>query len=56
MGPPKALFSSAAVPNGELKGIEMGKRWVEEGKTEDLWCGSRVRGENDNGLFIAKSK
>jgi hypothetical protein len=36
MGSPKALFSSAAVPNGELEGMEMEKGWVEEGKTEDL--------------------
>jgi hypothetical protein len=42
MGSPKALFSSAAVPNGESEGIEMGMKWEEEGKTEGLWCGNRV--------------
>lgn len=31
----------AAVTIGELEGIEMGKRWVEERKTEDLWIGSK---------------
>ena len=30
----------AAVAIGELEGIEMGKKWVEERKTEDLWVGS----------------
>jgi len=30
----------AAVTIGELEGMEMGKRWVEERKTEDLWLGS----------------
>jgi len=29
----------AAVALGELDGIEMSKRWVEERKTEDLWMG-----------------
>ncbi|MEW6333245.1 MAG: PPC domain-containing DNA-binding protein [Thermodesulfobacteriota bacterium] len=29
----------AAVAIGELEGIEMCKRWVEERKTEDLWMG-----------------
>ena len=32
-------FVKAAVVIAELKGIEMGKRWVEERKTEDLWVG-----------------
>lgn len=32
----------AAVTIGELEGIEMGKRWVEERKTEDLWLGSEM--------------
>jgi predicted DNA-binding protein with PD1-like motif len=31
----------AAVAIGELEGMEMEKRWVEERKTEDLWMGSR---------------
>jgi predicted DNA-binding protein with PD1-like motif len=31
----------AAVAIGELEGMEMGKRWVEERKTEDLWLGSK---------------
>ena len=55
-GSPKARFSSGAVPNGESEGIEMGKSWVEERKTEDLWCGNGGQGENDYGFFIAKSK
>lgn len=29
----------AAVTIGELAGIEMSKRWVEERKTDDLWLG-----------------
>ena len=28
---------------GELEGIEMGKKWVEERKTEDLWVGRRPK-------------
>jgi uncharacterized protein len=32
----------AAVAIGELEGIEMGKRWVEERKTEDLWLGNKT--------------
>jgi predicted DNA-binding protein with PD1-like motif len=32
----------AAVAIGELEGMEMGKRWVEERKTEDMWMGSKV--------------
>jgi predicted DNA-binding protein with PD1-like motif len=32
-------FVKAAVVIGELEGIEMGKKWVEERKTEDLWVG-----------------
>jgi uncharacterized protein len=32
----------AAVAIGELDGMEMGKRWVEERKTEDLWLGSQA--------------
>ena len=32
----------AAVAIGELEGVEMGKRWVEERKTADLWLGSKV--------------
>ncbi len=32
----------AAVTIGELEGMEMGKRWVEERKTEDLWLGSKA--------------
>lgn len=31
----------AAVAIGELEGIEMGKKWVEERKTEDLWVGRK---------------
>jgi predicted DNA-binding protein with PD1-like motif len=31
----------AAVAIGELEGIEMGKKWVEERKTEDLWVGNK---------------
>jgi predicted DNA-binding protein with PD1-like motif len=31
----------AAVAIGELEGMEMGKKWVEERKTEDLWVGSK---------------
>lgn len=31
----------AAVAIGELEGIEMEKRWVEERKTEDLWMGRK---------------
>jgi predicted DNA-binding protein with PD1-like motif len=30
-----------AVAIGELEGIEMGKRWEEERKTEDMWMGSK---------------
>jgi len=33
-------FVKAAVAIGVLEGIEMGKKWVEERKTEDLWVGS----------------
>jgi len=32
-------FIKAAVAIGELEGVEMGKKWVEERKTEDLWVG-----------------
>jgi predicted DNA-binding protein with PD1-like motif len=32
----------AAVAIGELEGMEMGKRWVEERKTEDLWMGPKA--------------
>ena len=32
----------AAVAIGELEGMEMGKRWVEERQTEDMWMGSRA--------------
>ncbi|MGA2955142.1 MAG: PPC domain-containing DNA-binding protein [Thermodesulfobacteriota bacterium] len=32
----------AAVAIGELEGIEMGKKWVEERKTEDLWVGRKA--------------
>jgi hypothetical protein len=32
----------ASVAIGELEGIEMGKKWVEERKTEDLWVGGKV--------------
>jgi len=31
----------AAVAIGELEGIAMGKKWVEERKTEDLWVGNK---------------
>jgi uncharacterized protein len=31
----------AAVTIGELDGMKMGKRWVEERKTEDLWLGQK---------------
>ena len=31
----------AAVVIGELEGMAMGKKWVEERKTEDLWVGSK---------------
>ncbi len=34
-------FVKVAVAIGELEGVEMGKRWVEERKTEDLWVGSK---------------
>jgi len=34
-------FVKAAVAIGELEGVEMGKKWVEERKTEDLWVGSK---------------
>lgn len=34
-------FIKGAVAIGELDGIEMGKKWVEERKTEDLWVGSK---------------
>jgi predicted DNA-binding protein with PD1-like motif len=32
----------AAVVIGELEGMAMGKKWVEERKTEDLWVGSKA--------------
>jgi predicted DNA-binding protein with PD1-like motif len=32
-------FVKAAVAIGVLEGIAMGKKWVEERKTEDLWVG-----------------
>lgn len=35
-------FVKAAVAIGELEGIAMGKKWVEERKTEDLWVGRKV--------------
>jgi predicted DNA-binding protein with PD1-like motif len=35
-------YVKAAVVIGELEGVEMGKRWVEERKTEDLWLGRNV--------------
>jgi predicted DNA-binding protein with PD1-like motif len=31
-----------AVVIGELEGMAMGKKWVEERKTEDLWVGSKA--------------
>jgi len=34
-------FVKAAVAIGELEGIAMGKQWVEERKTEDLWVGRK---------------
>ncbi len=34
-------FVKVAIAIGELEGVEMGKRWVEERKTEDLWVGSK---------------
>ncbi len=34
-------FVKAAVAIGELDGVAMGKKWVEERKTEDLWVGSK---------------
>ncbi|HYB21703.1 MAG TPA: PPC domain-containing DNA-binding protein [Thermodesulfobacteriota bacterium] len=34
-------FVKAAVAIGELEGIAMGKKWVEERKTEDLWVGRK---------------
>jgi len=36
-------FVKAAVVIAELEGIEMGKKWVEERKTEDLWVGERPK-------------
>ena len=36
-------FVKAAVVIAELKGIEMGKKWVEERKTEDLWVGEILK-------------
>ena len=35
-------FVKVAVAIGELDGLEMGKRWVEERKTEDLWVGPKA--------------
>jgi predicted DNA-binding protein with PD1-like motif len=34
-------YVKAAVVIGELEGMAMGKKWVEERKTEDLWVGSK---------------
>ncbi len=34
-------FVKAAVAIGELEGMAMGKKWVEERKTEDLWVGTK---------------
>ncbi len=34
-------FVKAAVAIGELEDIAMGKKWVEERKTEDLWVGHK---------------
>lgn len=34
-------FVKAAVVIGVLEGMAMGKKWVEERKTEDLWVGSK---------------
>ena len=31
----------AAVAIGDLEGMEMGKKWAEERKTEDLWVGRK---------------
>jgi len=35
-------YVKAAVVIGELEGMAMGKKWVEERKTEDLWVGSKT--------------
>jgi len=35
-------FVKVGVTIAELEGIEMGKKWVEERKTEDLWVGSKT--------------
>ncbi len=34
-------FVKVAVAIGVLEGIEMGKKWVEERKIEDMWVGSK---------------
>ena len=34
-------FIKVAVVIGELEGMEMGKKWVEERKAEDMWVGSK---------------
>jgi len=34
-------YVKAAVAIGVLEGIEMGKKWVEARKTEDMWVGSK---------------
>ncbi len=36
-------FVKAAVVIAELEGMAMGKKWVEERKTEDLWVGERLK-------------
>jgi hypothetical protein len=50
---PYLIWSMAQWRGG---GIEIGKTWVEDRKSEDLWCGKRVRGEDDIGFFVAKGK
>jgi hypothetical protein len=52
----KSPFLIGSGAQWRVGGIEIGMIWVEERKSEDLWCGNRVRGEKDNGFFIAKSK
>ncbi|MGD0626344.1 MAG: PPC domain-containing DNA-binding protein [Thermodesulfobacteriota bacterium] len=45
-------FVKAAVVIGELEGMEMGKKWVEERKTEDLWVGERPKKQRRQGKRI----
>ncbi len=45
-------FVKVAVVIAELEGMAMGKKWVEERKTEDLWVGERLKNRRQQGQQI----